>query len=408
MSRNYSRRIRFETLEDRSMMAVLVGDFNLNGTVQANDYTIWKSNFGIEDEVIAGDGNGDGIVDAADYTVWRDNLGKTFANVPPDPPKTISATLASATSVQVSWESSAFATSYTVQRRQPDLTDTFTTIGANIVGTSFSDNSVTSGNIYEYQVLAQNSGGSSAPSQLASITAAPAGLTAFRPQQFQDPDNPTNAPIYAPFAKHAVGEQDEDSTTLGPGIRINNDDDNMNGIADRFESGNSIPLENDLIEVRVDRVPGQGNMVLETSGHLGLYYTYDKSTPINFQTATRTDPLNFVNNTVTVWVEWSAADHGTDVLRLRNATTLTIIDSLTFHTFHSAVLAFGGHTQVPADPVPDPNNFGVFRTAIELYTQGYDARMYDEASVVNVASSRAFLELVNSINRQGTITPVML
>jgi len=399
MRHNHSRRMRFEELEDRCLMAVLPGDYNLNGTVQANDYAIWKSNFGNFGEAVPGDGNGDGIVDAADYTVWRDNLGKTFASIAPDPPKTITAAVTSETSVEISWESSAFTIDYTVQRRQPNITSDFSTVGMGIVGTTFSDNSVTDGNIYEYQVLARNNGGTSVPSQLASFTAGRANLTAFRPQQFHDPSNPTNAPIYAPFAKHSVAEVDEDNNSLGPGIRINGDDDDMGGTADRFESGFSIPLENDLIEVRVDRFPGQ-SLILETGGDLRLYYSYDKETTIPFQTATRTEPLIFVGNSVTVFVEWQSAGHGFDPLRLRHATTLMILDTLNFHTFHTAVVAFGGDTQVPADPVLDAKNYGVFKTAIELYTQGYDARMYNEEDITS-----AFNEIVNSINHQGYSNP---
>ena len=394
------RRIRFEHLEPRLMMAVLPGDYDLNGTVQTNDHTTWRSNFANFGDALSGDGNDDGIVDAADYVVWRKNLGKTFADVPPDPPKTITVSVSGAASVAISWQSSAFTDSYTVQRSQPDVSDEYTTVGMNIVGTTFSDNSVAEGNIYEYQVLAQNSVGTSAPSQRASVTAGRANLTAFRPQQFHDPENPTNAPIYAPFAKHSVAEVNEVSSTLGPGIRINGDDDNMSGTPDRSESGNPIPLENDLIEVRVDRLPGQ-TLILETGGDLFLYYSYDKATPIPFQTATRTEPLDFAGNSVTVFVEWAFQAHGLDPLNLRDSTTLAVYDALNFHTFHSAVVAFGGNGQVPADPVLDPKNYGVFRTAIELYNEGYDIRMYDEENVGQFTIGTAFDEIVNSINRQG-------
>jgi len=391
--------MRFEELEDRCLMAVLPGDYNLSGLVDATDYAVWKSNFGDFGEAVPGDGNGDGVVDAADYTVWRDNLGNTFASIAPDPPKTITATVTSETSAEIGWESSAFTIDYTVQRRQPDITSDFSTVGTGIAGTTFVDNSVTDGNIYEYQVLARNNGGTSVPSQLASFTAGRANLTAFRPQQFHDSSNPTNAPIYAPFAKHSVAEVDELSTTLGPGIRINGDDDDMSGTADRFESGFSIPLENDLIEVRVDRFPGQ-SLVLATGTNLRVYYTYDKEIPVPFQTSTISEPLNFVGNSVTVFVEWASAGHGTAQLLLRHATTMVNLDTLNFHTFHTAVVAFGGDTQVPADPVLDAKNYGVFRTAIELYNQGYDVRMYNQE---NTAS--AFDEIVNSINHQGYSNP---
>jgi hypothetical protein len=56
------------------------GDYDGNGSVGSEDYTVWKSNFG--NSVTAGsgaDGNGNGVVDAADYTIWRDNLGNSAA-----------------------------------------------------------------------------------------------------------------------------------------------------------------------------------------------------------------------------------------------------------------------------------------------------------------------------------------
>ena len=57
---------------------LLAGDGNVNGNVEAADYTIWADEFGQfhgNATILDGDYNGDGLVDAADYTVWADNFG---------------------------------------------------------------------------------------------------------------------------------------------------------------------------------------------------------------------------------------------------------------------------------------------------------------------------------------------
>ena len=57
----------------------LEGDYNGDGVVDLDDYTVWINDFGMTDSDVSGalwaDGNGDGLVDAADYSLWRDNLG---------------------------------------------------------------------------------------------------------------------------------------------------------------------------------------------------------------------------------------------------------------------------------------------------------------------------------------------
>jgi hypothetical protein len=54
-------------------------DFNSDGRVDGDDFTIWRQHFGSTMTPGAdGDANGDGMVDAADYTAWRYQLGQSI------------------------------------------------------------------------------------------------------------------------------------------------------------------------------------------------------------------------------------------------------------------------------------------------------------------------------------------
>lgn len=66
---------------------VLPGDYNLDGSVDAADYTVWRDQLGqtaITPRAGA-DGDGDGVISQADYDVWRNNFGATA------PPAAVSA-----------------------------------------------------------------------------------------------------------------------------------------------------------------------------------------------------------------------------------------------------------------------------------------------------------------------------
>lgn len=62
----------------------LPGDYNLDHTVNAADYVLWRKNSGSGVAVVYGgaDGNGDGKVGAEDYNVWRSHFGQTSGSAP--------------------------------------------------------------------------------------------------------------------------------------------------------------------------------------------------------------------------------------------------------------------------------------------------------------------------------------
>jgi hypothetical protein len=61
----------------------LVGDYDVDGDVDAADYTRWKASYGTTVSSGTGaDGNKNGFVDAADYVLWRNNLGTSLFVVP--------------------------------------------------------------------------------------------------------------------------------------------------------------------------------------------------------------------------------------------------------------------------------------------------------------------------------------
>ncbi|TWT78326.1 hypothetical protein Pla123a_11170 [Posidoniimonas polymericola] len=62
---------------------ILTGDYNLDGVVDAADYTVWRDADGTS--VVAGsgaDGNGDGVVDSGDYLVWKTHYGESSGSAP--------------------------------------------------------------------------------------------------------------------------------------------------------------------------------------------------------------------------------------------------------------------------------------------------------------------------------------
>jgi pectate lyase len=58
------------------LSAVLAGDYNADGMVDAVDYTVWRNSIG---GTLVGETASFGVVDAADYAEWKNNYGATVA-----------------------------------------------------------------------------------------------------------------------------------------------------------------------------------------------------------------------------------------------------------------------------------------------------------------------------------------
>ena len=207
-------------------------------------------------------------------------------------------------------------------------------------------------------------------------------LTVYRPR---------HGAGYFPFARTAVADVDEDSSTLGPGIRVN-------------APGDNDPTgEDDLIEV-VLAVDPPGALVALRRGNSALaVWSTSTKTPgseIVF-TGDRTDalPLGPTQSQMTLWVEWADSQHGVAELAVEPLTVALAKDTLTFHTFDGIVIALGGEGQVPSLPVD--TNSGTFVAATDLYALGFDVHLFDEDVVAADGTGSAFDEADDAIANRG-------
>ncbi len=218
------------------------------------------------------------------------------------------------------------------------------------------------------------------PDEKHKMTVFEAKATAYRPQ---------HGAGYAPFARTAVSDADEESPTLGPGIRINNPGDtDPNG-------------EDDLIEVEFQIAPADLKFALRRDpNNLAAWQNRNKTNEIAFN-GKKTDELPFAagGTNLTVWIEWNVTSHGPADLIIEPLDEERPGDTLKFHSFQSIVVALGGEDQVPTNPV-DPNH-GTFVVAIGLYNQGYDVFMYDEDNVAANGAGATFNEVSTAIQRRA-------
>lgn len=64
-----------------SAAITLQGDYNLDGAVDAADYSVWRDSLGRQGTGLAADGNGDEVVDQLDYDLWKSSFGSNGSGV---------------------------------------------------------------------------------------------------------------------------------------------------------------------------------------------------------------------------------------------------------------------------------------------------------------------------------------
>jgi len=204
-----------------------------------------------------------------------------------------------------------------------------------------------------------------------------ANLTAFRP-----------VTEYIDYSRYPVAEAVETSVTNGPGIRINGDDDNLNGRADSLDTTATI-AENDLVRVNV--AGSGGTAAVSWTGSLAVWNSRTKTARITNGAA--------VVNGQQLWVEYVGLSHtagsGTTLNLTVTSGGTVATDQVVFHTFQSDVLAIGGNSQ-------DPRNFGdpqlgIFTIGGTLYQQGYDVHLYSHNQIQANGQGAAYTEAVNAI-----------
>jgi len=218
-------------------------------------------------------------------------------------------------------------------------------------------------------------------------------ITAFRP---------ATGSSGAPFQRWAVGEGEEMSP--GAGIRVNGDDDDVDGLPDRDDT--NVAAENDLVEIllTVDPQtppPGFEYVLTRSNSNIRVWDAPTKSGEILASGSSVV--LSFASTTQTFWVE-NPVGGGADLELAARATPSGAVIASTqvrFFSYSSVVIALGGESQVPADPPLEPTNHGTFQLAITLYRMGYDVHMYDEDVVNSTGAGAAYNEVVSAIQNRA-------
>jgi hypothetical protein len=217
------------------------------------------------------------------------------------------------------------------------------------------------------------------------LMVADANLVAYRP-----------VTAYINYALHPVPDAIESDSKQGPGIRVNGDDDNVNGKSDYLDAFTNPGGDNDL--VRVDALGTGNTFALAWTGSLAVWTTPTKTAGLSNG--------GIVAAGQSLWVEYISSTHTvgtltTMTLSASEETTAgtTATDSIVFHSFRSVVIAIGGNTQDPSQ-FGDPN-LGTFTMAGALYDKGYDVHLFPHSQIRSNGRGAAYNEVVSAVLKRN-------
>ncbi|MFP8873206.1 MAG: proprotein convertase P-domain-containing protein, partial [Myxococcota bacterium] len=216
-------------------------------------------------------------------------------------------------------------------------------------------------------------------------------MTAYRPQS----ETYSN-----PLQRRPILEADEESP--GAGVRMNGDDDDADGIADRDDA--SVTGENDLIEVELgvnQLAPAGAEYVLRrTAANINVWDSASKDTAILDDEEETT--LTFSAQTRSVWVENPNGGTASLEFEARSTSDSSVLasDEIYFFPFTSLLIGLHGEFQFPTDPVYGPNE-GISYLAVDFHEEAYDSHMYVENEVAADGSGSVYDEIVSAIQNRG-------
>ena len=65
---------------DTALVPTVSGDYNMDGHVDAADYTVWEDNLNLTAAALQGNGSGAATVVQADYQLWKTHFGESIAS----------------------------------------------------------------------------------------------------------------------------------------------------------------------------------------------------------------------------------------------------------------------------------------------------------------------------------------